>query len=133
MYNIIICGHGNFGGVLKESLELIVGETENIETISFNESDNLQTLIGKFDTKLKEFPIENPTILLIDLFAGSPFQAGAMVAEKTSNIDLIYGINLPLLIELTNLKTHTKMSEAIKQILELKNESINQFQLQVEE
>ncbi len=54
MIGILIVTHGNFGLELLKSAELIIGKQENVETISFNQGDNIEALYNKVNKSVKK-------------------------------------------------------------------------------
>ena len=92
----VLVTHGRFGEELKNSAEMIMGPLEDTYCISLMEGMDPLELKDKLAELLKDAPTN--TIIMTDLFGGTPSNTAAMFAfEKEYSI--ICGLNLPMLIE----------------------------------
>jgi len=102
MIGILVVTHGNLGKEIIKSAELIMGKQGNIDNISLNLGDDIDSLQNKIKNKLKNlFSDESEVIVLTDLYGGSPSNA-VLYSLKDLNFQAISGVNLPLLLELLN-------------------------------
>lgn len=116
MKKILLVTHGHFASGIKSSLEIILGEQNNVGAIDAYTGEE------KFEKQLEEYlstvDTEKDTLLILtDLFGGSVNQkiAGRL---KGDNIHIITGLNLPLLLEVTMLSEEDSKKESIMKIVE---------------
>lgn len=113
MFKIIICGHGEFSKGILSASKMIFGEPENLEVITFDQSEGLEDLKDKYDLLID--PSEE-TLIMVDLFGGSPYNAAAQVAFNKENIEIVTGLNLPILLEVLASRQNTSLKD-IKEII----------------
>ncbi len=134
MTEIIIVTHGGFGNELYKSAQMIVGEYENVKTLGFYPTDLVDDLKEKVDRLVKDTSICNQKLILVDLFAGSPFNA-SVPQLANPNVEVVTGVNLPMLIEALMNKQNMSAAElkeiclsakdAIRSIREVMEDVIN--------
>ena len=94
---IIITGHGKFGYGLKSSLNIIVGENDSIRFVDFTEEKSPESLKEEIKRNLKE--TNGKVYIFTDLLGGTPFKVSSELALENSNIEVLCGTNLPMLVE----------------------------------
>lgn len=99
MVAIIVATHGKFSREIIKSAEMIFGPQENVTAVTFKPGEGLDNLTDKYQQALKELDTENGVLFLVDLFGGSPFNAAANLLASKENMDMVTGVNLPMLIE----------------------------------
>ncbi|QBO36870.1 PTS mannose transporter subunit IIAB [Periweissella cryptocerci] len=100
MVGIIIASHGEFAAGIKQSGQMIFGEQEKVQVVTFMPDEGPDDLMAKFDTAIKAFDAEDEVLFLIDLWGGSPFNAASRIqAEHEDKMAIVTGLNLPMLIE----------------------------------
>lgn len=96
---IIITGHGKFASGLKTSLDLIVGNYDFVKPIDFTEEKSPEIL--RFEIKTFVESIEGKVYIFTDLVGGTPFKVSSELTLEHSNIEVLCGTNLPMLVEAT--------------------------------
>lgn len=97
---IIIATHGVAAEQLLKTTEMLIGEQENVATIDFVPGENAETIMGKYQEKLATTLSHCDQVLfLVDTWGGSPFNAANRVAEGNENMDIVTGVNVPMLVE----------------------------------
>ena len=82
---IIVATHGAAAGPLINTTQMIVGQQENIATIDFLPGENVDTLVTKFEKVLQTLDQRDGVIFLVDIYAGSPFNAASLLSMKKNN------------------------------------------------
>lgn len=119
MYKIIIVTHGPLASAFKETLKMFTNEIEDVYPVALTEVG-----VEKFKEKLNEtlsecYEEEKGILVLADIFGGTPFNTAMLeIKAKYPNVQIITGINLPLLIEATLLR-----SGDLKEIIDTLKES----------
>jgi len=83
-----------------DAARMIVGSMENLASVSLKESDSVDDLMGRIETAITEVNQGDGVLILVDAFGASPFNASARVAMSKKDIEVITGMNLPMLLEL---------------------------------
>ena len=99
MVAIIIGTHGNFSEELVRSSEMIFGKQSNVSYITFKQGEGLEELAAKYNVAMDRLYTDDGVLFMVDLFGGSPYNAASMIALKNENMDVVTGVNLPMLIE----------------------------------
>lgn len=96
---IIIATHGTAAKELLKTTEMLIGEQENVATIDFVPGENAETIIGKYQT-LADGPLSScdQILFLVDMWGGSPFNAANRFQEGKNNMDVVAGVNIPMLV-----------------------------------
>lgn len=97
---IIIATHGVAAEQLLRTTEMLIGEQENVAFIEFVPGENQETIIGKYQDKLaNELSGCDRVLFLVDTWGGSPFNAANRVADGKDNMEVVTGVNVPMLVE----------------------------------
>lgn len=125
--NFILAGHGNIAVEMKNSIEMIAGEYPNVRAITFQLGDGIETLKDKYLTIINQ-STEQPFIIITDIFSGSPYNAAAMLAMQSENIEVISGLSLPLCLALLHLDySSISLEETFEQLNDMKSDFIKSF------
>ncbi|MDZ6245598.1 PTS mannose transporter subunit IIAB [Klebsiella pneumoniae] len=96
---IIIGTHGAAAEQLLRTAEMLIGEQEVTGFIDFFPGENADDLAVKFRAIIERFPNVSSYLFLVDTWGGSPFNAASMIASPCANMDVVTGINVPMLVE----------------------------------
>ena len=99
MIHILITSHGNMAEGMMQSVKMLVGEQEHLDYVTFGEemgSDELDELYGE---KITGVSPDNQYLVLCDIKGGTPFNVVSRYSFKNEDVAVIYGMNLPILIE----------------------------------
>ncbi|RBP46888.1 mannose/fructose/sorbose PTS transporter subunit IIA [Garciella nitratireducens] len=113
MIAIIVGTHGKLATELIRSSEMIVGNQENIAAITFESGENTDDLLAKYNEKLKNLNTTDGVLFMVDLFGGSPYNAAAMIAAKNFNMDIVTGVNIPMLLETLGARNSLKIVDLV--------------------
>lgn len=96
---LVIGTHGWAAEQLLKTAEMLLGEQENVAWIDFVPGENAETLIEKYQARLKELDTSQGVLFLVDTWGGSPFNAASRVVTDKENQDVVAGVNIPMLVE----------------------------------
>lgn len=97
---IIIATHGVAAEQLLKTTEMLIGEQSDVAAIDFVPGENAETIIGKYQEKLAgDLAHCEQVLFLVDTWGGSPFNAANRVADGKENMDIVTGVNVPMLVE----------------------------------
>tara|TARA_B100000945_G_C20418140_1_gene616228 strand:- start:243 stop:638 length:396 start_codon:yes stop_codon:yes gene_type:complete len=116
MFNILIITHGKLCIELKSSVEFILDKTINrkIYTICIDEnSREFETYSNKISNSLIE---SKHNIIFTDMFGGTPSNI-SLPYYKKGFVEIISGINLPMLLKASTIEINDNFQEAVKMIV----------------
>jgi PTS system mannose-specific IIA component len=114
MIEYIIITHGSLALELLKTCEMIIGKQDRVYIITVQTGASLQNIADELD-KIIENSKENGIIIFTDMFGGSPSNI-AMSYLKNDDVEVVTGVNLPMLIKAFALRQE---SESIGEISKL--------------
>jgi mannose PTS system EIIA component len=112
MFNILIITHGTLCEELKSSVEFVIGEkiVRNIFTITIDKDtrdfDTYANRISNFVTE------DEKTIIFTDMFGGTPSNI-SLTFFKKGLVEIISGVNLPMLVKASTIEEYESFEEAV--------------------
>lgn len=122
MINILLVTHGDFGKELIKSSEMIIGKIDDAESISFQQGESFEKLLGDVEEAIDRLS-EDDLIVFTDMYGGSPYNAVARTMKKRSFYH-ITGINFPLFIDIAVNRNSYSMTEIAEKIIKNGKKSI---------
>jgi len=124
MIGFIIITHGDFGRKLVKAAQIILGEQKEVWAISLHENDGLDTLIKRIGKVLKKGDKQSEgKIIFVDMFGGTPANASLKFVND-EKLEIISGVNLPMLIAGINYRLSLPVKELARLIRQKGEESI---------
>ena len=99
MIGLVLVTHGSLATEFVVAMEHVVGPQQQIETICIGPEDDMELRRADIATAVARVNSGSGEILLTDLFGGTPSNL-AISLLKAGEIEVIAGINLPMLIRL---------------------------------
>jgi PTS system mannose-specific IIA component len=99
MIGLVLVTHGSLATEFVVAMEHVVGPQQQIETICIGPEDDMELRRADIATAVARVNTGSGVILLTDLFGGTPSNL-AISLLKAGEIEVIAGINLPMLIRL---------------------------------
>jgi mannose/fructose-specific phosphotransferase system component IIA len=116
MRKFLIATHGAFANGIKSSLEIIIGETENLFLIGAYLDQNV-SVEDELKPILDSLSDDDELIIFTDLLGGSVNNIMLREALR-ENVHILSGFNLPLLIEVILSDNDTPVAEVIESAIE---------------
>ena len=113
MVAIIVGTHGSFSEQILRSAEMIFGKQENVSSVTFETGEGTEDLVGKYKKAEEKLDCKEGVLFLVDLFGGSPFNAASRVVAEGDNMDVLTGINLPMLLEIYGSRGFSNLEELV--------------------
>lgn len=117
MIGVVIVTHGKLAREFRAALEHVVGPQEQVETISIGPDDDLDARRADMLAALGKVDSGDGVVVLTDMFGGSPSNL-AISAMEQPNVEVIAGVNLPMLVKLASVRAECGLDEAIGQAQE---------------
>lgn len=122
MINIVLVSHGELGDALVQAAEMIAGPAERLFSVPLLPGESPEGFGEKLDAALREIAGEE-TLVLIDLFGGTPYNVAARQVLK-ENVECVTGANLPMLLELVMSRDDATLAELAEDIAQAGRESV---------
>lgn len=113
MIGVVIVTHGNLAREFRAALEHVVGPQEQIATICIQPDDNMEERRLAILKAIGSVDSGDGCVLLTDMFGGTPSNLSISVMDE-SHVEVIAGINLPMLVKLARVREESPIAEAIK-------------------
>lgn len=126
MTGVLICTHGNSASELLKTAEMICGKQDNCQTVAFKMGEALEELKAEMDQKIAS--LSGTVICLVDLKGGTPFNTLIGLKEKYPAIEIITGVNIPMLLELFMSRNQLAPKELIKMVIEAGKSGVYHYQ-----
>jgi mannose/fructose/sorbose-specific phosphotransferase system IIA component len=112
MRKFLIATHGSFAKGIKSSLDIIIGETENVSLIEayIGENKSIEEELKKVLDDLRQ---EDELVIFSDLLGGSVTNQILQQALQ-ENIHIVSGFNLPLLLDILLSDADSPVTEIIE-------------------
>ncbi|MCK5533871.1 hypothetical protein KAI68_02055 [bacterium] len=123
LIGIIIITHYNFGKELFSVVEEIIGVQEKVEVISLFCNDNLDTAREKLKKAKEKVCGQKGALVFVDMFGGTPCNACFPFIQE-DKLEIISGVNLPMLLKTFSLRSNMELSLLVKEICRKGKESI---------
>jgi PTS system mannose-specific IIA component len=120
----IIVSHGKLGEELLNALTIILGEAPNIEAISIGWYDDVEESKRKINQSLKRVDQKNGVIIFTDMFGGTPSNLSFSFL-KADRVEIVTGVNLPMLIKFVSLQRSNNLKEVAKKVAEQGKKNIH--------
>ena len=113
MISVIIGTHGMFSEEILKSAEMIFGTQENVGSVTFKPGEGVENLVEKYNNLIGELESTDGVLFMVDLFGGSPFNAASIIAMKNDNMEIVAGVNLPMILEVLGSRDFSSLSELL--------------------
>src|SRR5215470_14903049 len=99
MIGVVVVTHGQLANELVNAAEMIVGDLPQFTAVSIGWHDDVNEARGDIAQAIERVRGDAGVLLLTDMFGGTPSNL-AMTFIETNRIEVITGVNLPMLIKL---------------------------------
>lgn len=112
MIGLILVTHGRLAEEFLVALEHVVGPQQHIAAICIGPHDNMEDRRRQIATAIKTVEQGGGVIILSDLFGGTPSNLAISLLEP-GRIEVIAGVNLPMLIRLDSARKNMDVRSAV--------------------
>ena len=124
MIGLLLVSHRHLADEMKAVMEHVVGSQEQIETVSIFPTDDMEMRRTEIQKKISELDTGNGVIVLTDMFGGTPSNLAISMMNQ-DNIEVLAGMNLPMLIKLAQVRSSQSLREATLSAQEAGKKYIN--------
>ncbi len=112
MIGLILVTHGDLAQEFVAAMEHVVGKQDRIVPVCIGPNDDMEARRSEIADAIKEVNDGAGVIVLTDLFGGTPSNL-AISLLRTGEVEVIAGINLPMLIRLAGARMEMSVTDAV--------------------
>ena len=117
MIGLVIVTHGSLAVEFRAALEHVVGPQEQIATIQIKPDDDGEERRQDIIRAIQAVDTGEGVVVATDMFGGTPSNLSISVMDEC-NVEVIAGVNLPLLVKLATIRSDRSILEAIDEAKE---------------
>ena len=115
MTGILVITHARLGRELVNAAEFILGKIENLETMAVEGTPDPDHLKRGLSTCLERLNKGQGVLVLTDMFGGTPNNI-SLAFLKPGHVEVITGVNLPMLIKAATARSKHDLSQLSKMV-----------------
>jgi PTS system mannose-specific IIA component len=115
MIGVLVVTHGQLAIELVKAAEMIVGALPRFVAVSIGWHDDVTTAREAIGQAIERVQGAEGVLILTDMFGGTPSNLGLTFLE-TNRVEVITGVNLPMLIKLAGLQTSSDLLKVAREM-----------------
>ena len=124
MIGIILVPHGRLAEEFLAALVHVVGPQQQIAAVCIGADDDMEARRAEILEQVKAVDRGQGVVLLTDMFGGTPSNLAISVLDH-GNLEVIAGVNLPMLIKLAGVRGSSGIENALAQAQDAGRKYIN--------
>jgi len=112
MIGLILVTHGNLAEEFVRAMEHVVGPQDSVVPVCIGPNDDMEQRRDEIRDAIASVDSGKGVIVLTDLFGGTPSNL-AISLLQAGKVEVIAGINLPMLIRLAGARNELSVTEAV--------------------
>lgn len=112
MIGLVLVTHGRLAEEFVAATEHVVGRQSNTRAVCIGADDDMESRRKDILSAISAVNDGSGVILLTDMFGGTPSNLAISVMDK-AKVEVIAGMNLPMLIKLASIRGHESLSDAV--------------------
>ena len=117
MIGVLVTTHGRLGEELVKAAVLIKGHLEGVLWVAVEQEKSMELITKEMADAIKKLDNEDGVIILTDLFGGTPSNI-SLSFMKDKKIEVVTGVNLPMLLKLYDIRTESNLNKMAVDIKE---------------
>jgi PTS system mannose-specific IIA component len=112
MIGLVLVTHGHLATEFRAALEHVVGPQRQIEAVTIGPDDDVEQARKDILGAVQRVDAGNGVVILTDMFGGTPSNLAISVMSQP-NVEVLAGINLPMLIKLAKIRETASLQDAV--------------------
>jgi PTS system mannose-specific IIA component len=112
MIGLVLVTHGRLAVEFRSALEHVVGPQKQIEAITIGPDDDVEQRRKDIIEAVKRVDTGAGVAILTDMFGGTPSNLAISVMGRP-NVEVLAGINLPMLVKLAKVRDGVALTDAV--------------------
>jgi PTS system mannose-specific IIA component len=113
MIGLVLVTHGNLAKEFLSAMQHVVGKQEQIDTVCIGPNDDMEIRRDEIIKKVDAVNSGDGVVLLTDMFGGTPSNLAISIMDR-ANVEILAGINLPMLIKIASLRKDHNMKQSVE-------------------
>jgi PTS system mannose-specific IIA component len=123
MLGLLVISHGQLAEQLVDAARMIVGDVDAFEAVTIGWHDKVEKSSKRIEEAIQRVDRGRGVLVLTDMFGGTPTNLALTLHEK-DRIEIVTGVNLPMLIKFTSLRENLDLQEAAAKVADRGREAI---------
>lgn len=124
MIGLVLVTHGNLALEFISAMQHVVGKQEQIAAVCIGPEDDMEMRRSEILQKTSEVDSGSGVVLLTDMFGGTPSNLAISIMSQ-GNVEILAGMNLPMLIKIASLRKEKNLKETVEGAQEAGKKYIN--------
>ena len=124
MIGLVLVTHGCLADEFAKALEHIVGPQKQLQTVCIHPEDDMEKRREEILARVADVDTGDGVVVLTDMFGGTPSNLAISIMDKV-NVEVIAGVNLPMLIKLASVRQTESLAGAVASAQEAGRKYIN--------
>ncbi len=124
MIGVVLVTHGRLAEEFIEALEHVVGPQKNMAAVCIGPEDDMERRRQEILDRVAQADEGEGVVLLTDMFGGTPSNLAISVLDQ-GRVEVIAGVNLPMLIKLASLRNGESLATVVAQAQQAGRKYIN--------
>lgn len=124
MIGLVLVTHGNLALEFISAMQHVVGKQDQIEAVCIGPEDDMEMRRSEILKKVSEVDSGSGVVLLTDMFGGTPSNLAISMMDR-ANVEILAGMNLPMLIKIASLRKEKDLKETVDGAQEAGKKYIN--------
>ena len=112
MIGMVLVTHGNLAQEFISALEHVVGPQRRMKAVCIGPDDDMEKRREEILRSVAAVDEGDGVVLLTDMFGGTPSNLAISIMDN-AKVEVIAGVNLPMLIKLASVRTRQSLEEAV--------------------
>lgn len=121
---MVLVTHGNLANEFISAMQHVVGKQEQIAPVCIGPVDDMEMRRAEILKKVEEVNDGSGVVVLTDMFGGTPSNLAISIMDRAP-VEIIAGVNLPMLIKLASLRKEKNLKETVSGAQEAGKKYIN--------
>lgn len=124
MIGMVLVTHGRLAVELVAAMEHVVGPQANVAVVCIGPEDDMEQRRQEIVSCVEQVDTGDGVVVLTDMFGGTPSNLAISIMDQ-GRIEIIAGVNLPMLIKLATVRDDESLEEAVGNAQEAGRKYIN--------
>ena len=120
---LLIVTHGRLADELEKAARRIVGDLPTLTSVSLDWDDDVADARRRIEEGIGRVAVDGRVLILTDMFGGTPSNVALSLLEP-GRVDVVTGVNLPMLIKFANLHSLDGFDETVRRIAQQGRDAI---------
>lgn len=113
MIGLVLVTHGRLAEELRHAMEHVVGPQKAVATVCIGPEDDMESRRKDIRDSIDAVDQGDGVVVLTDMFGGTPSNLAMQMMNDHHDLEVIAGVNLPLLVKLAKVRGTEPLAEAV--------------------